>query len=123
MTITWKRLLLWLPRILGFLFALFLSIFALDVFGTGYGIGEMLFALFVHLLPTFALLIALALAWRWEWIGALTFLGFAVWYVAETRGQAQLLTYLLIVGPPLLVGMLYLVDWFYRDELHPTTAI
>ena len=32
-----KQLLFWTPRILGILFALFLSMFALDVFGEGYG--------------------------------------------------------------------------------------
>lgn len=117
-----KQLLIWTPRLLGILFALFLSIFALDVFGAGYTIGETLIALFMHLLPTFALLIALALAWRWQWVGAVVFLGFVAWYLIDTWGQAPFLVLLFICGPPLVVGLFYLVDWFYRAELQPTPA-
>ncbi|MCB0107813.1 MAG: hypothetical protein KDE53_17955 [Caldilineaceae bacterium] len=112
-----KQWLIWSPRLLGILFALFLSIFALDVFGAGYTVWETVLALLIHLIPTFALLIALALAWRWQWVGAVIFLGFATWYLVETWGQAQLFVLLMICGPPLLVGLLYLFDWFYRAEL------
>ena len=35
----WKRVLYWTPRVLGILFALFISIFALDVFGEGYSLS------------------------------------------------------------------------------------
>lgn len=114
-----KQLLLWAPRVLGILFALFLSIFALDVFSEGYTVGELFVALFMHLIPTFILLIALAVAWRWEWVGALVFFGFVAWYLSEAWGQFPLPTLLLISGPPLLVGVLYLVDWFYRTQLRP----
>src|SRR5688500_8521018 len=78
----WKRILFWTPRVLSILFALFVSMFALDVFGVGYGLWETVMALLIHLVPVFILLIGLALAWRWEWVGALIFMGFAVWYVA-----------------------------------------
>jgi hypothetical protein len=72
-------MLFWKPRIAGILFVLFISIFALDVFDAGYGFWETLLALFMHLLPSIALAIAVALAWRrWEWIGAVLFRGFAI---------------------------------------------
>ena len=118
MNTTVRRLLIWTPRVLGILFALFLSIFALDVFGAGYTVWETIVALFMHLIPTFVILIALALAWRWEWVGALGFLGFVLWYLLEAWGNMSALTLVLIAGPPLIVGLLYLVDWFYRAELH-----
>lgn len=123
MNIILKRLLIWTPRVLGLLFALFLSIFALDVFGVGYTIGETVIALLMHLIPTFVLLLALALAWRWAWIGALTFLGFGIWYLAEAAGSFPFITLLLIAGPALLVGGLYLVDWLYRAELRPVHSV
>ena len=115
-----KQLLVWTPRVLGILFALFLSIFALDVFGAGYTIGETIVALFMHLIPTFVLLIALGLAWRWQWVGALVFLGFVAWYLIQAWGNFPFFVLLLIAGPPLLIGLLYLVDWFYEAELHAT---
>jgi hypothetical protein len=40
-----KRILLWTPRVLSLLFALFVSLFALDVFGQGYGFWQTTLAL------------------------------------------------------------------------------
>jgi len=45
MNTTTKRVLFWAPRVLGILFALFLSLFALDVFSEGYSFGETMLAL------------------------------------------------------------------------------
>jgi len=64
-----RRLLFWTPRVALLLFAAFLSIFALDVFGAGYGFWETALALLMHLIPMWIMLGALALAWRWEWVG------------------------------------------------------
>lgn len=113
-----KQIMFWTPRIAGILFVLFISLFALDVFGEGYGFWETLLALFMHLLPSIALAIAVALAWRWEWIGALLFGGFAVWYVATMRGF-PLSVYLLLAGIPFVVGALFAAGWVYRKEIRP----
>jgi hypothetical protein len=111
---SYAKILLWTPRILGILFALFLSIFALDVFGQGYGFWGTALALFMHLIPVFVLLIGLALAWRWPWVGALGFLGFSLWYLSVARGR---FVSPIIVGPPLLVGILFLLNWSYGSRL------
>lgn len=116
MTRQYAKSLLWAPRILGIMFALFLSIFALDVFGQGYGFWGTALALFMHLIPTFVLLIALAMAWRWPWVGALTFIGFSLWYII-VMGARPWLVPIEIAGPPLLIGILFLVDWLYRPKL------
>ncbi len=122
MTTQTKRLLLWAPRVLGILFALFLSLFALDVFSVGYNFWETSVALFIHLLPVFALLIAIVLAWRWEWVGALLFGSFSVWYLATTWGEFPASAYLVIAAPPFVIALLYAVDWLYRAELHTIQA-
>ena len=49
-----KLALFWTPRILCIVFALFLSLFSLDVFGEGYGFWETLLALLIHLVPGLA---------------------------------------------------------------------
>ena len=69
MSDTTRRLLYWAPRVLGILFALFVSIFALDVFGQATVSGARFRALLMHLIPVYILLIALAIGWRWEWAG------------------------------------------------------
>lgn len=116
----WKRILFWTPRVLSILFALFVSLFALDVFGVGYSFWETVLALLIHLVPVYILLIGLAIAWRWEWVGALIFMGFAVWYVAMAWGQFQLSVYVMMAGVPFVVGILWLIDWLYRRELRST---
>jgi hypothetical protein len=112
-----KRLVFWMPRILCVLFAVFVSLFALDVFGEGYDFWETIVALVMHLIPTGIILISLAIAWRWEWIGAILFLALGVGYVIMAWGKFEWTTYLLIAGPLFLVGVLFLVNWFCRVEL------
>ena len=67
MEIPWKPLLFWTPRVLCLLFAVFLSLFALDVFNEGYGFWKTILALLMHLIPTWIVLAILAISWRWEW--------------------------------------------------------
>lgn len=112
------RLLYWSPRVVALLFAGFVSLFALDVFGTGAGFWQTLLALIIHLLPVGALLVGILLAWRWEWIGALFLIGWAVWYIAMAWGQFYFSVYLLLAALPFALGLLFLLNWFYRTELH-----
>lgn len=112
-----KRVLFWTPRVLGILFAMFLSMFALDVFGESHGFGETILALLIHLVPTYIVVIALVFAWRWEWIGAILFNALAVFYVAWAWGRFPLIAYLSISGPLVLVGVLFLFNWIYRAQL------
>jgi hypothetical protein len=116
-----KRVVFWMPRILCALFAVFISLFALDVFGEGYGFLETIVALLMHLVPTGIILIALAIAWRWEWIGAILFVALGVWYVTMAWGRFEWSTYLLIASPLFLVSALFLVNWLYRAELRSNT--
>ncbi|MBI1297758.1 hypothetical protein GC175_22710 [bacterium] len=112
-----RRLLYWTPRSVSILFALFLSLFALDVFGAGYSPLEVTVALLIHLVPTFVLLAATALAWRWEWIGAVVFAGWAIWYTVVAWGAFPFSVYLLMVLLPLTVGLLFSLNWLFRQEI------
>lgn len=116
-----KRLLFWTPRILCILFAVFISLFALDVFSEGYGFWETILALLMHLIPTFVILIVLAISWRWEWVGGILFVAMGVFYIVWCWGQFPWVTYLSISGPLLLVGVLFLVNWFYRAQLRASS--
>lgn len=113
----WKRTLYLAPRMLSLLFAGFISLFALDVFAEGYGFWETLLALAIHLIPTALILIVAALAWRWEWIGAIAFLGMGVWYIVMTRGEEHWMTYVFIPGPLFLLAILYFLNWLWRSDL------
>jgi hypothetical protein len=116
-----ERAVFWTPRILCILFAIFISLFALDVFAEGYGFWGTLVALIMHLVPTAMILIALALAWRWPWIGAILFVALGVLYVIMIWRDFDWITYLLIAGPLFLVGALFLVDWLYHAAVRSST--
>jgi hypothetical protein len=112
-----KKILYWTPRVASILFVLFISLFALDVFDTGAGFWETLLALVIHLVPSFILIVALILAWKLEWIGALLYIGFAGWYIIEMWGQFPWTVYLLLAGIPFVIGAFFAVNWFLRGKI------
>jgi hypothetical protein len=109
-------LLFWTPRAICIAFAIFLGLFALDVFREPYGFWKTLMALFIHLVPVYIVLAVLALAWRWEWIGAAGFAGLAMWYAASV-GHRHPDWAVVIAGPLLLIAALFFVNWLKHDEL------
>jgi hypothetical protein len=112
-----KRILYWAPRVFGILFAIFLSLFALDVFGEGYSVWETILALLIHLVPVYIVFAVLLLAWRWSWVGAIVFLVLAILYVIMSGGRQHWSAYVGISGPLLVISVLWLLNWIYRSEL------
>ena len=114
-----KKLLYWTPRGLCLAFALFLCMFAADVFTEGLGFQRTLFALLMHLIPVFALLLILAVAWRWEWVGAvfLTVLGCLQIRLMLSRHMPWQSS-AFIAGPLFVIAALFLANWMKRKELH-----
>jgi hypothetical protein len=112
-----KRVLFWTPRVLCILFAMFLSLFALDVFSEGYGFWKTILALLIHLVPVYIVVIVLVIAWRWEWVGAILFIGLGLFYIVFVWGRFPLVAYVAMSGPLFLVGVLFLFNWIYRAQL------
>jgi hypothetical protein len=113
------QLLYWTPRALGIVFALFISLFALDVFSETRGFWNTLLALTMHLIPTFLMLIVLAVSWRREFIAGIIFPLLGVLYIvwAWNKPFGVLSTFLLMAGPLVLTGGLFLLNWYYRGIL------
>ena len=88
--------------------------FALDVFGHGQGFWATALALLMHLIPTGILLIFLALAWRWEWVGGILFPALGAFYIFAFWGRFPWGTYAIIAGPLCVVGALFLLSWGQR---------
>lgn len=110
------KVLFWTPRVISILFIAFISMFAFDVFEGNDPWWMKLIGLLIHLLPTFALILGLVIAWRWEWVGAAAFIGFGIWYVIDFNDQhwsAQLL----LGGLPAIIGLLWLAGWLKRDQI------
>ena len=110
-----RRLLFWSPRVLCIAFALFLSLFALDVFNEGLGLWKTILALSIHLIPTAFVVVVLALSWRWEWVGGILFIVMGILYLKRMWHHPAAVAG--ISGPLFLVGALFLLHWLKRVEI------
>jgi hypothetical protein len=100
-----RLLMLWSPRVGGIALALFLALFALDVFEGEASAAERALALSLHLIPNFACLALVAAAWKRPWIGALGFGVLALAYLVLAHEHLDWVA--LISGPLALVALLY----------------
>ncbi|MBI4902316.1 MAG: hypothetical protein HY820_01695 [Acidobacteria bacterium] len=101
-----ERLFYWTPRAFAILFALFVSVFALDAFSQERSIAENLVAFVMHMIPTAIVAGVLYVAWRWELPGAVLFalLGLLYWSVFPHAAWV-------IAWPPVLIGAMFLIHW------------
>ncbi len=103
-----------LSRILGIGIILFIGMFALDVFsGEGFSFQELL-GFLVHLIPSYILIIVLLVAWNYELLGLLLYLGLGISYYLLTGGKEHFSAYLFISGSLTIIGLLFLLDWIYQ---------
>ena len=101
MTRTPARLIVWLPRVLGIVVAVFVGVFALDAFGEGIG------SVAAHAIPSLVILAVVAVGWRHPWVAASAFIGLGAYYAASVRRA----DWILVIATPLfVVGLLFLVS-------------
>lgn len=111
-----SSLLQWLPRVLGLLFALFLGLFALDVFEIEASFWELLGGFLIHLMPTFLILAGVAIAWRWPLQGGILCLLLTFLLALRFGGLGNWLGVLPFFSPLTVVGALFILDgWLRRD--------
>jgi glucose-6-phosphate-specific signal transduction histidine kinase len=87
----------WTPRVLAILMGSFLALFASDAAGWA--------DLLTHLAPVAVVTLVVAVAWRYEWIGAIAFTVLATGYGFIARDHLSWVN--LISGPLLAIAMLY----------------
>lgn len=102
-----KTNIVWVPRVLVILFAGFLSLFALDVFSEGYGLGELVVAFFMHMVPVWVLLLALGVAWKKPVWGGVVYVGLGLVSIMAFNTYRHPLSLLLISGSPVVIGGLF----------------
>ena len=113
---SFRKVLLWTPRLLLIAFALFLVIFSFDVFEEGKSVTEIAIEFMQHNIPTLLLGLVVFAAWRREWIGTLVCLVLAVAYIAWSWGRFPLSVYFIMAGPLFLIAVLYAVNWQFRKH-------
>lgn len=112
-----NKIMYWTPRILTIVFILFLALFAFDVFEGEQSLIKKLGGFLIHLIPNFALILLLILAWKREWIGFIAFMLVGIAYIVLFRGRFPFSTYLIISGPLFLIAVLFLINWINRKKL------
>mgnify|MGYP007123689182 CR=1 FL=1 len=99
------------------LFICFISMFAFDMFGENYTFWEMLIGFFMHMIPTFALVILLTIAWKWEKLGGILILLLGLFFTLFFNTYEHLINFLLISMPVFIVGGLFIWSWWLRKKV------
>ena len=99
------------------LFIGFISLFALDSFSGDSTYLREVGAFFIHLIPSVVLAILLIVAWRHEWVGAIVFFFLAIGYIVMAWDKFPVSVYFIISGPLFVVGVLFGVNWFFRNQV------
>ena len=116
----------WIPRLLCILAILFVSMFALDSFAPGLTLWEQIGGFLVHLIPTYILLAALLVAWKWEKIGGIILMAIGLglspfvfsmnWH--RTGSIWIALGIVLIINIPfVMVGALFIVSHYLKNKI------
>jgi hypothetical protein len=109
----------WAPRVICILSILFISLFALDAFDPDLTIWQQIGGFLIHMVPSFILLAALLIAWRWELTGGIIFITLglllsALLYAHNYRMNQSVglsLGIVLMMGfPYVLAGILFVLN-------------
>ncbi len=115
-----KKLIFWAPRILSILFILFLMLFSLDVFGMEGTLWEKIGGFLIHNIPVIFLGVILAIAWRFEIVGAIFYslagLSYMIILFSSGFEMYKLSWSLLIAGPAFLIGILFFLGWTHSSK-------
>jgi hypothetical protein len=99
-----KKVIFWLPRVLAIVFIAFVSIFALDSFGA----PQWYLALFMHLIPSFILIILTVVAWKKPLIGGILFIITGLVTIIFFRTA--------IFIPVAVIGVLFLTEVYLKKK-------
>ena len=115
----------WVPRFLCIAAILFVSMFALDAFEPGMPLWQQVGGFFMHLIPSFVLILFLIVAWKWELIGGIMFviigLGllpfiYMMNYQMNHSVWMSLGVILVINVPFIVVGLLFILSHFLKRK-------
>lgn len=104
----------WAPRVVGIGLAVFLALFAADVFIENRGILGTIVALMMHLVPSIVVLALVFVGWKHEGFAAAGFVALAVLYAATMRER---LAWIALVSTPLaIVSALFFYSWWSKNH-------
>jgi len=100
---------IWIPRMLAIVFILFLSLFALDTFSGEDPLYIKISAFFIHLIPSFVLLVILIISRKHPLYSGLVFIFLSIVFTLFFKTY-NIFSYFLIISFPLIViGALFII--------------
>ncbi len=105
-----KGIMYWTPRVLAILYALFITLFALDIFYETFTFWQTIVSLLIHLIPTGILLLILFIAWKWEYVGGGLYVLLGIGFTLFFETYKSLMTFLIISLPIIVIGLLFIVN-------------
>lgn len=99
--------LLWMPRVLAIVLAVFLAMFAMDVYFEGMGFWETSGAFVERLIPSLCVIAILAVGWRRDGLAAIGFVVLAIAYCVAFSAWKHLPESLTLTLPPLGISLAF----------------
>ena len=103
-----KKLII-IPRILAIAFIIFISIFALDSFGTEAPLTQEFIGLIIHLVPTYILIAALFVFWKKPYYCGISFIIIAIGFTIYFNTFRNIYSLILISLLPAFIGFLFII--------------
>ena len=105
---------IWIPRILTIAFIIFISLFALDSFGTSDPWYMEIVGFLIHLIPTYILLAILILFWNKPVYSGISYITLALVFTIFFNTYRNLYSFILISILPAFIGILFLI---FKDNI------
>ena len=110
-----KKILYWLPRLLGLSVPIIMTFFALGIINSGGTLIQTAYALLIQFIPVALIAFILVFAWEWEWVGAVAFTGLAIVALMWSFGLYPWINSLITPFVLQVLGILFFFNWIYPD--------
>ena len=105
---------IWIPRILTIAFIIFISLFALDSFGTSDPWYMEVLGFLIHLIPTYILLAILIVFWKKPIYSGVSYIILAIFFTIFFNTYRNIYSFILISILPAFIGILFLI---FKDTI------
>jgi isopentenyl-diphosphate Delta-isomerase len=112
-----KKILFYVPRILAALYAIFLSLFSLDVFSEDGEWYNLLIGFIIHMFPALAVLMCLLIAHKRQVVGSFLFASLAVFYMIIANNEMHWILFLVIPFPLLVIAGIFLWEVLSKEKI------
>ena len=111
-----SKFIYWTTRVLSIALILFLMVFSLDVFDANLGFWPTVLGLFMHNIPALLLAIIVWISWKYEIVGGVAFILAGLAHMILSIKGGKEIFFLIIDVPAFLVGILFLISWFKKNN-------